>query len=34
VPVGTYFLYSTNLYQLSNNTEDNGGAMTEITITP
>ena len=32
VPVGTYFLYSTNLNYLSNNTEDYGGMMTEIVI--
>jgi FtsP/CotA-like multicopper oxidase with cupredoxin domain len=30
---GTYFLYSTNLNNLSNNTEDFGGMMTEIVIT-
>lgn len=29
---GTYFLYSTNLNLLSNNTEDYGGMMTEIRI--
>lgn len=29
---GTYFLYSTNLNQLSNNTEDFGGLMTEIVL--
>jgi FtsP/CotA-like multicopper oxidase with cupredoxin domain len=29
---GTYFLYTTNLDQLSNNEEDYGGMMTEITI--
>jgi len=34
VPPGTYFLYSTNLNYLSNKDEDNGGMMTEITITP
>jgi FtsP/CotA-like multicopper oxidase with cupredoxin domain len=34
VAPGTYFLYSTNLNYLSNNLEDNGGMMTEITITP
>ena len=33
VPAGTYFLYSTNLNYLSNNTEDFGGMMTEIHIT-
>ena len=32
VPAGTYFLYSTNLNYLSNNTEDFGGMMTEIKI--
>jgi hypothetical protein len=31
--VGTYFLYDTNLNNLSNNTEDYGGMMTEIRIT-
>jgi FtsP/CotA-like multicopper oxidase with cupredoxin domain len=30
---GTYFLYSTDLNQLSNNTEDFGGMMTEIVLT-
>jgi FtsP/CotA-like multicopper oxidase with cupredoxin domain len=34
VPVGTYFLYTTNLNYLSNNEEDFGGMMTEITIVP
>ena len=29
---GTYFLYTTNLNYLSNNTEDYGGMMTEIVI--
>jgi FtsP/CotA-like multicopper oxidase with cupredoxin domain len=29
---GTYFLYTTNLHQLSNNTEDYGGMMTEIVL--
>ena len=29
---GTYFLYSTELNQLSNNTEDFGGMMTEIVL--
>jgi FtsP/CotA-like multicopper oxidase with cupredoxin domain len=29
---GTYFLYSRNLHQLSNNQEDFGGMMTEIVI--
>ncbi len=33
VPVGTYFLYSSNLNLLSNDQEDFGGMMTEITIT-
>ncbi len=32
VPLGTYFLYTTNLNYLSNNTEDFGGMMTEIRI--
>jgi FtsP/CotA-like multicopper oxidase with cupredoxin domain len=32
VPVGTYFLYTTNLNYLSNNTQDFGGMMTEIKI--
>ncbi len=31
---GTYFLYSTNLNELSNGTEDFGGMMTEIVINP
>jgi FtsP/CotA-like multicopper oxidase with cupredoxin domain len=31
---GTYFLYTTNLNNLSNNNEDFGGMMTEIVITP
>lgn len=30
---GTYFLYTTNLNNLSNGNEDNGGMMTEIEIT-
>ena len=30
---GTYFLYTTNLNNLSNNEEDFGGMMTEIRIT-
>ncbi len=34
VAPGTYFLYTTHLNQLSNNTQDYGGCMTEITITP
>jgi FtsP/CotA-like multicopper oxidase with cupredoxin domain len=32
LPAGTYFLYSRNLHQLSNNQEDFGGMMTEIVI--
>jgi|GEM_PF-147076 len=32
VTPGTYFLYSTNLNELSNGTEDFGGMMTEIVI--
>ena len=31
---GTYLLYSTNLNQLSNGTEDFGGLMTEIVVKP
>jgi len=34
VQPGTYFLYTTNLNHLSNNTEDFGGMMTEIVINP
>ena len=34
VTPGTYLLYSTNLNDLSNGTEDFGGMMTEIVITP
>ena len=34
VTPGTYLLYSTNLNQLSNGTEDFGGMMTEIIIKP
>lgn len=34
VPPGTYFLYTTNLNYLSNNTQDFGGMMTEIRINP
>jgi FtsP/CotA-like multicopper oxidase with cupredoxin domain len=34
VAPGTYFLYTTNLNYLSNNTEDFGGMMTEIVINP
>jgi hypothetical protein len=33
VTPGTYFIYSSNLNQLSNGTEDFGGIMTEIEIT-
>ena len=33
IAAGTYFLYTTNLNYLSNNTEDFGGMMTEIVIT-
>ncbi len=32
VPIGTYFLYTSNLNFLSNNTDDFGGMMTEIRI--
>lgn len=32
VPIGTYFLYTTNLNFLSNFDQDNGGMMTEIVI--
>jgi hypothetical protein len=32
VPVGTYFLYATNLNYLSNSSEDFGGMMTEIIV--
>jgi FtsP/CotA-like multicopper oxidase with cupredoxin domain len=32
VPVGTYFLYSTNLDHLSNDAENFGGMMTEIRV--
>jgi FtsP/CotA-like multicopper oxidase with cupredoxin domain len=32
IPPGTYVLYTTNLYYLSNNQEDFGGMMTEIVI--
>jgi FtsP/CotA-like multicopper oxidase with cupredoxin domain len=31
---GTYFIYTTKLNHLSNETEDYGGIMTEITLTP
>ena len=34
VPPGTYFFYSTNLNHLNNNTEEYGGMMTEIRISP
>lgn len=34
VPPGDYYFYTTNLHYLSNNTEDFGGAMTYITVTP
>jgi FtsP/CotA-like multicopper oxidase with cupredoxin domain len=33
VPAGTYFMYTTNLNNLSNNAEDFGGMMTEIVVT-
>ncbi|MEI6808356.1 MAG: multicopper oxidase family protein, partial [bacterium] len=29
---GTYFIYSSNLDQLSNGAQDNGGIMTEIEV--
>jgi FtsP/CotA-like multicopper oxidase with cupredoxin domain len=32
IPVGTYYLYTTNLNYLSNGAEDFGGIMTEIQI--
>ena len=32
VAPGTYFLYTTNLHNLSNDAEDFGGMMTEIVI--
>jgi hypothetical protein len=32
VPPGTYFIYTSNLEELSNNQEDFGGMMTEIVI--
>ncbi|TYO96669.1 multicopper oxidase [Geothermobacter ehrlichii] len=32
IPEGTYFLYTTNLNHLSNDTEDYGGMMTEIRV--
>ncbi len=34
VAPGTYFIYTTNLNRLSNNTEDFGGMMTEIVVSP
>ncbi|MBZ4420660.1 multicopper oxidase domain-containing protein [Myxococcus sp. RHSTA-1-4] len=34
IPPGTYFLHTTHLHALSNDTEDLGGMMTEIVITP
>lgn len=34
VPAGTYFLYSSNLHNLSNDSEDFGGMMTEIVVNP
>ena len=34
VEPGTYFLYTTNLNNLSNNAEDFGGMMTEIVVNP
>jgi len=34
VAPGTYYLYTTNLAHLSNNTEDYGGMMTEIVVNP
>jgi hypothetical protein len=34
VAPGTYFLYATNLNQLSNHAEDLGGLMTEIVVSP
>jgi len=34
VPAGTYFLHAAELNHLSNNTEDFGGMMTEIVVTP
>jgi hypothetical protein len=33
VPPGTYFLYTTNLHHLSNDSEDYGGMMTELVVT-
>lgn len=32
VPVGTYYVYTTELHQLSNNQQSFGGAMTEIVV--
>lgn len=34
VAPGTYFLYATELHQLSNLTQSDGGMMTEIVVTP
>jgi FtsP/CotA-like multicopper oxidase with cupredoxin domain len=34
VAAGTYFLYTTNLFNLSNNQEDFGGQMTHIVVNP
>ncbi len=34
VPAGTYYMYTTNLNYLSNGTDDFGGMMTEIVVTP
>ncbi len=34
IPAGTYFLYTSNVYHLNNNTEEYGGMMTEIRIVP
>jgi FtsP/CotA-like multicopper oxidase with cupredoxin domain len=34
VAPGTYFLYTTNLFNLSNNQEDFGGQMTHIVVNP
>jgi FtsP/CotA-like multicopper oxidase with cupredoxin domain len=33
IPEGTYFIYTTNLNDLSNNQEDFGGMMTEVVVT-
>jgi len=32
LPAGTYFIYTTNMYNLSNADEDFGGVMTEISV--